>query len=119
MVRPQMLRIAVTLAAVAAASGVASATAAATKPGAAAAKLTISPACFSATVPDGKSYAIYGRRYAVGATKSSTPAILLVHGVQSDADTWDLTPHWSVARSLARAGYVVIAYNLRGFRHSR
>lgn len=116
----RLLTLTVTVAAVATAGGVLTATAATTTTrGHAAAKLTISTACFTATGPDGKPYAIFGRRYSVGAPRTSTPAILLVHGVQSDADTWDITPQWSVARSLARAGYVVIAYDLLGYRYSR
>ena len=75
--------------------------------------------CFEATGPDGKAYAIFGRRYAVGSPQRSTPAIVFVHGVGSSADTWDITRRSSVARRLARAGYVTIAYDRLGYSRSR
>ncbi len=91
---------------------------AAAQPAGATAKLTISTTCFTATGPDGNPYTIYGQRFTVGKANSKTPAIVLVHGVESDAGIWDLTPTGSVARSLANAGYVVIAYDRLGYRYS-
>jgi pimeloyl-ACP methyl ester carboxylesterase len=81
-------------------------------------KPSIASACFTAAGPDGNPYRIYGRRFVVGKPTRSTPAIVLVHGVQSDARVWDATPGWSVARRLAHAGYVVFAYDRLGCRHS-
>jgi pimeloyl-ACP methyl ester carboxylesterase len=83
------------------------------------AKLKVSTACFAAAGPDGKLYSISGRRFTARKPRRATPAIVLVHGVGSNDDIWDLTPRWSVARRLARAGYVVIAYDRLGYRRSR
>lgn len=101
------------------------ATAAACAPGAGAAPalaaaVHVARACFSAAGPDGKSYNIFARRYTAGAATAarSAPAIVLVHGVASTADIWDLTPRWSVARRLAAAGYVVFTYDRLGYRYS-
>jgi pimeloyl-ACP methyl ester carboxylesterase len=75
-------------------------------------------ACFTATGPDGRSYPIYSKRFTTGKPAAKTPAIVLVHGVATNASSWDLLPTWSVARSLARAGYVVVAYDRLGYRNS-
>ena len=82
-------------------------------------QVTVVTSCFTAAGPDGRTYRIQGRRYTVGSPTRRTPAIVLVHGVDSNAETWDLTPKWSVARRLAQAGYVVIAYDRLGYRYSR
>jgi hypothetical protein len=86
--------------------------------GAAPARVRISTACFEATGPDGSRASLYGQRFTTGAPTRSTPAIVLVHGVASDTRIWDAVPNWSVARRLARAGYVVIAYDRLGYRRS-
>lgn len=80
--------------------------------------LSVSTSCFNATGPDGRPVTIFGRRYAVGHPTSATPAVVLVHGIESNADDWDFVPSWSVARWLAYAGYVVIAYDELGYRNS-
>src|SRR5207244_1819994 len=54
---------------------------------------------------------LYGLRYTYGHPTNSTPAIVLVHGIASSTANWDFTPSWSVARQLARAGFVVISYD--------
>ena len=61
---------------------------------------------------------LYGRRFTAGRTTPATPAIVLVHGVASSTENWDFTPSWSVARRLAAAGFVVIAYDRLGFARS-
>jgi pimeloyl-ACP methyl ester carboxylesterase len=81
--------------------------------------VAVSTTCFSAAGPDGKPIAIFGRRFTVGKPTAKTPAIILVHGVATNADYWDITRSQSVARRLARAGYVVIAYDRPGYRYSR
>jgi pimeloyl-ACP methyl ester carboxylesterase len=62
---------------------------------------------------------LFGQRYSVGKPPARTPAIVLVHGVASSTANWDFTPRLSVARSLARAGFVVISYDRLGFARSR
>jgi pimeloyl-ACP methyl ester carboxylesterase len=49
---------------------------------------------------------------------SSTPAIVLVHGIASSTEDWDFSPTWSVARALASAGYVVFSYDRLGYAKS-
>jgi pimeloyl-ACP methyl ester carboxylesterase len=61
---------------------------------------------------------LYGRRFTTGRPKATTPAIVLVHGVASSTENWDYLPSYSVARSLARKGFVVIAYDRLGFARS-
>lgn len=75
--------------------------------------------CFTATVPgDPEVNSLFGRRFTDGPVTSSTPVIVLAHGIASSADTWDFSPTWSVARALAAAGYVVIAYDRLGYARS-
>ncbi len=75
--------------------------------------------CFTVGVPgDRRTEQLYGLRYTVGGLRPSTPAMLLVHGIASSTANWDLTPRWSVARSLARTGYTVISYDQLGFAKS-
>jgi pimeloyl-ACP methyl ester carboxylesterase len=62
--------------------------------------------------------ALYGLRYTNGEQTTKTPAIVLVHGYASSTGNWDFTPNWSVARKLARQGYVVISYDRPGFARS-
>ncbi|HEV7750846.1 MAG TPA: alpha/beta fold hydrolase [Baekduia sp.] len=81
-------------------------------------RLAIATTCFTAQSPDGRSSTIYGERFTVGTPNASTAAIVLVHGVGSNTRTWDAVPSWSVARRLAAAGYVVIAYDRLGYDRS-
>jgi pimeloyl-ACP methyl ester carboxylesterase len=67
---------------------------------------------------DTQASTLFGQRYRVGRTTSRTPAIVLVHGVASSTANWDFLPGLSVARSLARRGYVVISYDRLGFARS-
>lgn len=67
---------------------------------------------------DQQASTLFGKRYRVGRTTSRTPAIVLVHGVASSTANWDFLPRLSVARSLARHGYVVISYDRLGFARS-
>jgi pimeloyl-ACP methyl ester carboxylesterase len=67
---------------------------------------------------DRQASTLFGRRYRVARTTARTPAIVLVHGVASSTANWDFLPRLSVARSLARQGYVVISYDRLGFARS-
>jgi pimeloyl-ACP methyl ester carboxylesterase len=67
---------------------------------------------------DRQASTLFGRRYRVGRTTARTPAIVLVHGVASSTANWDFLRRLSVARSLARRGYVVISYDRLGFARS-
>lgn len=58
---------------------------------------------------------VYGVRYFVGDPRPETKVIVLVHGHSVTHALWDLRPDFSVARNLARAGYVVIAYDRLGY----
>jgi pimeloyl-ACP methyl ester carboxylesterase len=80
--------------------------------------LRIESVCFSVTNPAGTTSVLYGQRFTARRVSPRTPAIVLVHGVASSTQNWDYSPHWSVARSLARAGYVVISYDRLGYANS-
>jgi pimeloyl-ACP methyl ester carboxylesterase len=83
------------------------------------AELRVDTVCFSVhNGSDTQASTLFGRRYRFGRTTSRTPAIVLVHGVASSTANWDFLPRLSVARSLARAGYVVISYDRLGFARS-
>src|SRR5690242_5509786 len=71
------------------------------------AALRVSTVCFPVTDPAGLPRSLYGKRYAPAGATPSTPAIVLVHGIASSTANWDVSPAWSVARTLAGAGYVV------------
>jgi pimeloyl-ACP methyl ester carboxylesterase len=43
---------------------------------------------------------------------------VLVHGIASSTANWDFSPTWSVARALAKAGYVVFSYDRLGYAKS-
>jgi pimeloyl-ACP methyl ester carboxylesterase len=77
--------------------------------------LRIQSVCFSVTNPAGTTSVLYGQRFTTRRVTSRTPAIVLVHGVASSTQDWDYSPHWSVARLLARAGYAVISYDRLGY----
>jgi pimeloyl-ACP methyl ester carboxylesterase len=100
------------------------AAAAASPAGAAQPKLKIDPrlridtVCFPVTDPAGLPRTLYGKRYATKAASSSTPAIVLVHGIASSTANWDFSPSWSTARALASAGYVVYSYDRLGYARS-
>ncbi len=81
-------------------------------------RLRIATACFPATDPLGLPRTLYGKRYALPSATSSTPAIVLVHGIASSTANWDFTPTWSTARALASAGYVVYSYDRLGYARS-
>jgi pimeloyl-ACP methyl ester carboxylesterase len=86
---------------------------------AAAAPVRVETACFTVNnTGDPVPSTLYGRRFTSGRPSASTPAIVLVHGIASTTANWDFTPNWSVARRLASAGYVVIAYDRLGFGRS-
>src|SRR2546423_7229697 len=76
------------------------------------------PVCFSVTNPAGSQSTLYGQGCTSGRVAPDTPAIVLVHGIASSTANWDFTPSWSVARSLAAAGYVVISYDRLGYAKS-
>src|SRR3954451_15339088 len=78
----------------------------------------VSTVCFGVTDPAGRPRTLYGQRYARPGAKASTPAIVLVHGIASSTANWDFSPSWSVARTLAAAGYVVYSYDRLGYARS-
>jgi pimeloyl-ACP methyl ester carboxylesterase len=85
-----------------------------------AASVRVETVCFSVhNGTDARASTLFGQRYTVGRATPRTPAIVLVHGVASSTANWDFTPRVSVARRLARAGYVVISYDRLGFARSR
>jgi pimeloyl-ACP methyl ester carboxylesterase len=61
---------------------------------------------------------IYGVRYHLGRVTPKSDVIILVHGSATSHVVWDFAPGYSVANNLARAGYVVIAYDRLGFGQS-
>ncbi|HWU32290.1 MAG TPA: alpha/beta fold hydrolase, partial [Marmoricola sp.] len=80
--------------------------------------LKVQTVCLPVVGPDGKSATLFGRRYVVGSVAPRRVAVVLVHGIDSSADTWDLLPRVSPARLLAKSGYVVFAYDRLGFKRS-
>ena len=83
-------------------------------------RVAITTVCFSVTNPAGGQSTLYGSRYIDRGARvdSSTPAIVLVHGIASSTENWDFSPTWSVARGLAAAGYVVYSYDRLGYAKS-
>lgn len=87
---------------------------------AAAAPVRVQTVCFTVNnTGDPVPSTLYGKRFTSGHPTAATPAIVLVHGIASTTANWDFTPGWSVARRLASAGLVVIAYDRLGFGQSR
>lgn len=81
----------------------------------AASNLITESVCFVVHVPgDPTARNVFGTRYHTGPVTPNREAILLVHG-GSTRGIWDFREDFSVARNLARAGYVVIAYDQLGF----
>lgn len=81
-------------------------------------QMNVDSVCFPVTNPAGGESLLYGQRFTDGPTSSSTPAIVLVHGIASSTEDWDFSPTWSVARALASAGYVVFSYDRLGYANS-
>jgi pimeloyl-ACP methyl ester carboxylesterase len=81
-------------------------------------RLGVSTVCLPVTDPLGLPRTLYGKRYTTPTATSSTPAIVLVHGIASSTANWDLSPSWSTARALATAGYVVYSYDRLGYARS-
>src|SRR3954452_24189211 len=81
-------------------------------------RVRVNTVCFPVTDPVGLPRTLYGKRYALPGTKSSTPALVLVHGIASSTANWDFSPAWSTARMLAAAGYVVYSYDRLGYARS-
>jgi pimeloyl-ACP methyl ester carboxylesterase len=83
-------------------------------------RVAITTVCFSVTNPAGGQSTLYGLRYIDRGARvdSSTPAIVLAHGIASSTENWDFSPTWSVARGLAAAGYVVYSYDRLGYAKS-
>jgi pimeloyl-ACP methyl ester carboxylesterase len=83
-------------------------------------RVAIATVCFSVTNPAGGQSTLYGLRYIDRGARvdSSTPAIVLVHGIASSTENWDFSATWSVARGLAAAGYVVYSYDRLGYANS-
>src|SRR3954469_13987354 len=81
-------------------------------------RLRVDTVCFPVTDPVGLPRTLYGKRYATPTASSSTPAIVLVHGIASSTANWDFSPTWSTARALATAGYVVYSYDRLGYARS-
>jgi pimeloyl-ACP methyl ester carboxylesterase len=82
-------------------------------------RLIVKTACFSVVNPQGTHSVLYGQRFTDGTISTTSPTIVLVHGIASSTKNWDLSRTWSVARALASAGYVVVSYDLLGFAKSR
>jgi pimeloyl-ACP methyl ester carboxylesterase len=81
--------------------------------------VTTQNVCFGVTDgTDPTPATLFGIRYTKGPVNGETPAIVLVHGIASSTDNWDFLPNWSVARSLARKGYVVYSYDRLGYAKS-
>jgi pimeloyl-ACP methyl ester carboxylesterase len=80
--------------------------------------MRVATVCFKVSAPGRTTPLLFGLRYFVGHPAPNTPAIVLVHGVESDTSDWDYTPSWSVARWLADAGYVVYSYDRLGYANS-
>jgi pimeloyl-ACP methyl ester carboxylesterase len=74
--------------------------------------------CFTVTNPAGGASTLYGKRYTYRRVTRRTPAIVLVHGIASSTANWDFSPSWSVARGLAKRGYVVYSYDRLGYARS-
>src|SRR3954470_1815003 len=81
-------------------------------------RLRTATVCFPVTDPLGLPRTLYGKRYTTPTATSSTPAIVLVHGIASSTANWDFSPSWSTARALATAGYVVYSYDRLGYARS-
>jgi pimeloyl-ACP methyl ester carboxylesterase len=81
-------------------------------------RMRVDTVCFSVTNPAGSRSVLYGQRYTDGPVSSTTRAIVLVHGIASSTENLDFAPTWSVARALAKAGYVVISYDRLGYAKS-
>jgi pimeloyl-ACP methyl ester carboxylesterase len=81
-------------------------------------KMRVASVCLPVTNPAGGQSLLYGQRFSDGPASSSTPAIVLVHGIASSTENWDFSPTWSVARALASAGYVVFSYDRLGYAQS-
>jgi pimeloyl-ACP methyl ester carboxylesterase len=81
-------------------------------------KMRVASVCLPVTNPVGGRSLLYGQRFSDGPANSSSPAIVLVHGIASSTENWDFSPTWSVARALASAGYVVFSYDRLGYAKS-
>jgi pimeloyl-ACP methyl ester carboxylesterase len=81
-------------------------------------QMSVGSVCLPVTNPAGGRSLLYGQRFTDGPVSSSTPAIVLVHGIASSTEDWDFSPTWSVARALASAGYVVFSYDRLGYAKS-
>jgi pimeloyl-ACP methyl ester carboxylesterase len=81
-------------------------------------QMSVGSVCLPVTNPAGGKSVLYGQRFTDGPVSSSTPAIVLVHGIASSTEDWDFSPTWSVARALASAGYVVFSYDRLGYAKS-
>jgi pimeloyl-ACP methyl ester carboxylesterase len=81
-------------------------------------RMRMQSVCFTVTNPSGGQSTLYGQRITDGPVSSLTPAIVLVHGIASSTANWDFSPTWSVARGLAKAGYVVFSYDRLGYAKS-
>src|SRR5215212_4882534 len=81
-------------------------------------RLQVATVCLPVTDPLGLPRTLYGKRYTTPTATSSTPAIVLVHGIASSTANWDFSPTWSTARALASAGYVVYSYDRLGYARS-
>jgi pimeloyl-ACP methyl ester carboxylesterase len=81
-------------------------------------QMSVGSVCLPVTNPAGGQSVLYGQRFTDGPVTSTTPAIVLVHGIASSTENWDFSPTWSVARALASAGYVVYSYDRLGYAKS-
>jgi pimeloyl-ACP methyl ester carboxylesterase len=82
-------------------------------------QLVVKTACFPVVNPQGTRSVLYGQHFSDGTIAlRKTPVIVLVHGIASSTEDWDLSRTWSVARALASAGYPVVSYDRLGYAKS-
>ncbi|HET6870352.1 MAG TPA: hypothetical protein VFH80_30850, partial [Solirubrobacteraceae bacterium] len=54
--------------------------------------MSVESVCLPVTNPAGGQSLLYGQRFTDGPVSSTTPAIVLVHGIASSTENWDFSP---------------------------
>src|SRR6185312_11837687 len=57
-------------------------------------QLIVRTACFSVVNPQGTRSVLYGQRFTDGTISSTSPTIVLVHGIASSTANWDFSRTW-------------------------